>query len=63
MIAQIPLPCDPLLVVVSLDCGEDSNLVDSASSHTMPISKIKPHMFKVKSCMYFEIVKGSLDQF
>jgi hypothetical protein len=37
-----------LLVVVRLGRGEDSNLVDSASSHTL-VSKIKPCMSKYKS--------------
>ena len=31
------------------DCFDDSNLVDSASSHTL-VSKIKPCMCKYKSC-------------
>ena len=39
---------------------EDSNLVDSASSHTL-VSKIKPCMSKYKY-LYFETANGSLYQ-
>ena len=40
---------------------EDSNLVDSASSHTL-VSKIKPCMSKYKY-FYFETANGSLYKF